>query len=162
MRVRSAPPQRAAHVRYGRALRARRRRASSPARTRPVSWPCNRCRPPLALAARLADRRRIWRGSVERRFSEAGKQASPSGRTALLRVLASRRGGDRRRHRATTIDVVKHLAHTRQVRADLFRPLHVPRDGEEDAVRSRVSRSFVCTGLYDRRGGSRSYARLTV
>ena len=38
MRVRSAPPQRAAHVRYGRALRARRRRASSPARTRPVSW----------------------------------------------------------------------------------------------------------------------------
>ena len=38
MDVRSAPPPRAPHIRHGRALRARRRRASSPARTRPVSW----------------------------------------------------------------------------------------------------------------------------
>ena len=38
MDVRSAPPPRAPHIRHGRAFRARRRRASSPARTRPVSW----------------------------------------------------------------------------------------------------------------------------
>ena len=37
MDVRSAPPPRAPHIRHGRAFRARRRRASSPARTRPVS-----------------------------------------------------------------------------------------------------------------------------